>query len=217
MWLVLSDIHLGDDRSNINLPKLFSLLNHYSKLNCNLILNGDILDLARNLHFDIRHRIFFQILQKFKKVIYIEGNHDWFLSGLHCCFPKIEFTKELILDINNLKIKINHGHQADVLVYGFPILTRLCIKLNSWIYKIFKFDTQKYIRKTRLAKFLLEKQIKKILQNETSNVLISGHTHFPRCERIKNVLYCNTGDWLEEQNCCYIIIKDDGSIEFNNY
>ena len=211
MWLILSDIHIGDKHSDKQLPKLFDLLEEYSNKNYTLILNGDIFDFAKNLAFDKRHRTFLSLIQKYENIIYIEGNHDWFVSGLKNIFPKIEFKKELLLKLGNKIIKIIHGHQTDNFVMKMPKINRFLVKLNSWIYDIFKIDIQHYARNTKIVqKFMLEKQETKLIKLEKiANILIAGHTHRPYFKKKYGIEYYNTGDWVENSHCAYVLIENN--------
>jgi len=214
MYLILSDLHIGDKHSNRFLPSLFNLLEDLPG-EYHLILNGDVFDFAKCLNFDERHRIFLSIIQKFKSVTYIEGNHDWFVSGIKDVLPCVTFRKELLLRMNNKIIRIVHGHQTDKWATKRAKLTRFFIKLNNLIYKLANIDIQHWARKTWLVqRFLLSRQEKKLIKNESvANIIIAGHTH-RRCARTENgTLYYNTGDWVEEDHGAYVTIDDDGNIE----
>jgi len=220
MYLILSDTHIGDRHSNKYLPSLFSLLDEYSQRdNCHLILNGDILDLAKTLKFDERHRLFFSLVSRFHQITYIEGNHDWFVSGLRDVIPHISFKKELLLHLNNKIVRVIHGHQTDFWSYRLSKITRFLIRLNRWFYDLTNIDAQHYVRKTRLVqKFLLERQEKKLIRKENiANVLIAGHTHRPCVREEYNTLYYNTGDWVEADHRGYVVIDDQNRIELFKY
>lgn len=210
-YLIISDTHIGDIHTNKNLPKLFNLLETYALKEYVLILNGDTLDFAKMLAFDERHKQFFKILKKFQKVIYIEGNHDWFLTGLGDVVPNIVFVKDLYLYLNDKMIHIIHGHQYDKSVMKFPRLTRLLIKMNKWIEHLFGFDIQHWFKQTAFAhKWLVEKQERRLIRKElVANILITGHTHSACQKEINNIMYYNTGNWIENNQCCYILIEDN--------
>lgn len=215
MWIVISDTHIGDKHSNENLPKLFSFLEEFSSLGYNLILNGDIFDFAKCLEFDERHRTFINIVQKFKRVIYIEGNHDWFVSGLKKSLGRAEFKKEFILNHNNKIIKVIHGHQTDNGVVLFPRLNRFLVRMNSWFYNLTGLDIQHKLRKLKIVqKLFQEKQATKLIRKERfANILIAGHTHQPGIRNECGIQYFNTGDWVETDHCYFAVIKDDSTIE----
>lgn len=208
MYVVLSDTHIGDHHSNKNLPKLFSLLESFPK-ECSLILNGDVFDFAKFLGFDERHRKFLSIIQKFKEIIYIEGNHDWFLSGLSNIIPGVKFVKELILHIKNNIVRIFHGHQCDFICHRLPKLTRFIIKMNNWIEKVTGKDVQNWLWNTKFMKKMLKKQENKLIKREKiANIIIVGHTHCPEIKEENGITYYNTGDWISG-NCAYITIDEN--------
>lgn len=215
MWLVISDTHVGDRQANSNLPYLLRLLEDFSKQDCVLVLNGDVFDFSKYLGFDERHRAFLSVIQKFKRIIYIEGNHDWFVSGLHDSFPNIAFRKDMILKINNKIIRIAHGHQTDKAVVKRPRLARFFTRLNKWIYELLGVDFQHFFRNTWVVqRFLLQKQENRLVRMENqANVIIAGHTHRPCARKIYNTDYYNTGDWVEDGHMSYVIIDDNGEIE----
>lgn len=215
MWLIISDTHVGDRQANRNLPSLLSLLEDFSQKDCVLVLNGDAFDFSKFLGFDERHRIFLSVIQKFKKVIYIEGNHDWFVSGLRDVFPNISFKKKIILRIDNKIIKIAHGHQTDSAVMKHPALARTFTRINKWIYELIGIDLQHRLRQTWMVqKFLLQRQEKKLVRMETqANVIIAGHTHRPCSRMIYDTMYYNTGDWVEASHRAYVLVHDNGEIE----
>lgn len=215
MWLVISDTHIGDKHANINLQKLYSLLEEFSTYNYDLVLNGDIFDFAKHLEFDERHRTFLKIIQKYKKIIYIEGNHDYFLTGLADVIPNILFKKELLLFFGNKIVKITHGHQTDIGVVWFPRITRCLTRLNAWFYNITGIDLQHRIRQIKWVKRLFtDKQAKKLMRREkVADILIAGHIHLPGVHYEYGIEYYNTGDWVEKDHCHYLTIDEDSNIK----
>jgi len=220
MYLIISDVHVGDRHSNKFLPGLFSILEKYSQYeNCHLILNGDIIDFAKTPNFDERHRILFTLIGKFHKITYIEGNHDWFVAGLKDVIPCISFKHELLLRLDNKIIRIVHGHQTDKWASKYSRFNRFLIRVNRWIYDLINIDIQHKLRSTWLVqKFLLERQEKKLIRKENiANVLIAGHTHRPCVREYDGILYYNTGDWVEADHRAFVIIDDNNCIELVRY
>ncbi len=211
MFLVLSDIHIGDDIVNGKLDKIFALIELYASTNNHIILNGDIFDLAKVLEFDDRHREFLSCLKNYGRITYIEGNHDWFMAGLDGYFGPIEIKKELDLIINEKKWIFKHGHQVDKIAMNFPKMNRAAIKFHKMVHDIFKFDIQVYIRKYKIIQNMLEKQETRLIKaNLNCDYLVSGHTHRPGCRIYESINYINTGDWVI--NNSYLLI-DNGRFE----
>jgi UDP-2,3-diacylglucosamine pyrophosphatase LpxH len=216
MLLVISDAHIGDYHANRNLPRLFSILKKYANSNCTLVLNGDTFDFAKLLEFDERHRLFFSIIAGYGKVICLEGNHDWFLSGLQDVLPGVSFRKELILNLQDNIVHIHHGHQADRFISKWPRFTRCLIRVNHWFEKLTGVDLQHWFWKTWLVqRFLLRRQERRLIRAErVANIVIAGHTHQPCVRREGSVMYYNTGDWVEKNHGAYLMIDDNEDMHF---
>jgi len=207
MWIIISDTHIGDIHADHSLEKLFSFL--YSlPTTINLVLNGDIIDIAKHSTFDDRHTKFFSILQRFKKVIYLQGNHDWKLSKLPT-LSNISYQNELIIKKDKI-ILIKHGHVPTL----FDASIRFFIRTNKWIYKIFKINFQHVFGKL-LSKSMLKRQEKYITSKANADILITGHTHAPKIQKLHNKIYINTGDWVNEKHRYYAIIDDNGNASLN--
>jgi UDP-2,3-diacylglucosamine pyrophosphatase LpxH len=215
MWLVISDTHVGDRQANRNLPSLFKLLDSFSNKGYNIVLNGDIFDFSKYLGFDERHRTFLKKLYGFETVTYIEGNHDWFLSGLKDSIPNISFREDLLLYLNDNIIRITHGHHTDRLVANRPLLVRIMTKLNKEIYEMTGVDIQHIFSRSWLSqKILLKRQENILVRKETqANILIAGHTHMPRSRIIYDTWYYNCGDWINPDHRSYVLIDDIGEVE----
>lgn len=208
MYVVFSDIHIGDINSDKNLPKLFQLLNNFPK-EYKLIFNGDTFELVKNLSFDERHAEFLKIIQKFDEVYFIIGNHDWLLNGLQNVFQKVKILPELNLELNNNIIKIIHGHQSDLLVSKFELFDRFLVRLNFLIYKLIKIDIQLKIKSCSCIKKLLKSQEKKLVEKYLlADIIIAGHTHCAKIENYGEVIYYNTGDWVNLENYYILLDKD---------
>ena len=213
--LVISDTHIGDRRTDKNIKLLFSLLEAYAGPDAHLVLNGDIFDLARNLSFDGRHRAFIKIARKFSQVTYVEGNHEWFVSGLgSSLIQHASFCRQYRIERGGRTFNITHGHRTDRVAYGMARFGRFIIRLNKWFEDLTGIDLQHQLRKTWFAKRMLKKQEERLMAMETwGDVLVAGHTHRPELRKFGDRTYINTGDWVESSHCSYLIINDDGEYE----
>lgn len=216
MWVVISDTHIGDKHADEFLPKLFDILREYSYHGFSLILNGDIFDFSKNLIIDDRHREFISIIKNFKEVVYIEGNHDWFISGFDNTIPNFSFKKSFDLKVNNKLIKIIHGHQADNFVVKIPKLNRFLVRINNWIYEKIGIDVQHFFRNTKFVGKMLKKQESKLIEMmKSADVILAGHTHRLGSREESGVLYYNTGDWVEKDHGAIAIVDNNGNISLN--
>jgi UDP-2,3-diacylglucosamine pyrophosphatase LpxH len=209
-WIVVSDVHLGDHHLRENFHHLLDLLNKYSKKNYSLILNGDIFDFSRSF-FEQEHVDFIKTIIKFKEIIYIEGNHDWFVSKFDGFLPKIKIVKELDILHNGKILKIIHGHQADFFIKTFPKFIRFLLKINKLLCDFFLIDVEHWFRH---ISFSTHKKMIKMY--EFADVIISGHTHSPCVIYNKNKTYINVGDWVNRNNMCYALIDENG-VNFYRY
>jgi UDP-2,3-diacylglucosamine pyrophosphatase LpxH len=213
MYIVISDMHIGDEESNKNLEKLYSLLEKY--IDYTLILNGDIFDLIMYSKFDGRHNKLLNIISKYKEVFWIVGNHDWLVGGLtNIC--NVKFQESLIIEWNGKKIKFIHGHQADNTIVKYPRFSRFLVRANQWIDKIFKINIRCNLYKIKyIQKYFIEKQEAIITENEKdASIMIVGHTHILKEGlHCRDIIYYNCGSWLGD-DCNYIII-DENNITLN--
>lgn len=234
--LFISDVHLGTSKSQTD--KLLKVLKEYDYEN--LIIIGDFIDLTslkRKFYWKPNHSTVIQKIlkssRKGKNVVYILGNHDYFLRGL-IEENNIKLGDILICDeyyyetIKGEKIYIIHGDQFD----GFVRLHPFLYVLGDWAYEMsFKINKiYNYIRKTfglnywSLSQYLKSKvknaisfindfkqlSIKKLEEVNCDSIMI-GHIHTPAIERIENRNYYNTGDFCE--SCSFLYEDLEGNIK----
>jgi UDP-2,3-diacylglucosamine pyrophosphatase LpxH len=211
MILVLSDIHVGDSHADKNLNKLFSILEKYGNKSNTLILNGDIIDLAKTPNVDKRHRRLFSLAMRFGHVYYVEGNHDWFFSGFEDTFHNFTFAKQLYLKIGDKEVLVTHGDEVDFFSGKAPVFVRVLIKVNKWIEGLVGIDLQH-----RMKRYLFSEAVSARLENRMFqkyrgqyDIIIMGHTHCAnKIEKYDMTLY-NTGGWTEFGDCHYLSIDGD--------
>lgn len=234
--LFISDVHLGTSKSQTD--KLLKVLKEYDYEN--LIIIGDFIDLTslkRKFYWKPNHSTVIQKIlkssRKGKNVVYILGNHDYFLRGL-IEENNIKLGDILICDeyyyetIKGEKIYIIHGDQFD----GFVRLHPFLYVLGDWAYEMsFKINKiYNYIRKKfglnywSLSQYLKSKvknaisfindfkqlSIKKLEEVNCDSIMI-GHIHTPAIERIENKNYYNTGDFCE--SCSFLYEDLEGNIK----
>jgi len=231
--LFISDVHLGSTNSNAS--KLLDVFKKYEFQN--LVIVGDFIDmtsLKRKFFWTQDHSTVIQkvlrLSRKEVNVVYIIGNHDFYIRDLIDEGP-INIGEILLCDdyiyetVKGEKIYITHGDCFDGFVRLHPFLYflgdkayNLSIFINKYynrIRKIFGFQywsLSSYL-KTRVKnviKFITEYKI--MSENKLKEVgcdsIMIGHTHTPEIE-IGN--YYNTGDFCE--SCSYIVETLDGLIE----
>lgn len=234
--LFISDVHLGTSKCQAD--KLLEVFRTYEFEK--LVIVGDFIDLTslkRKFFWRPEHSTVIQkILRLSRKgvaIVYILGNHDFYLRGL------IEEGDINIGDIllcddhqhttqSGERIYICHGDQFD----GFIRLHPFLYILGDWAYEM-SFKINKWYNKLRillgleywsLSQYLKSKvknaisfindfkylSIKKLEETECNSIMI-GHIHTPAIETIGNKKYYNTGDMVESLS--YIIEDMDGNIK----
>ena len=171
--LILSDLHLGDDRYEQFFTYCVLLRERYDRL----ILNGDFIDFWVADLDEVKKCSIFKLISKIaekKEVIWILGNHDD--APTLSPSDKIKIVPDFTINENGYKTLIIHGHQAykkGVKSWG----AKLLCKFNYLLTKLFKLDLQ-ILNKTRLYDYLINKKRKKLIEaNPDFNMIITGHTH----------------------------------------
>jgi len=125
---IISDLHLGNP-SFVNVDRLDSFLKYLSKMDVNLCINGDGIDLLQlsvpKLTSDLQS-ILNSLLnfcnQGNKKIYYVIGNHDVYMeaflegSGVFSVVPFIDVIS------GDQRIHIEHGHLYDPIFLFYPKL-----------------------------------------------------------------------------------------------
>ncbi|MDX2304873.1 MAG: UDP-2,3-diacylglucosamine diphosphatase [Microscillaceae bacterium] len=217
--IIISDVHLGTAGSKAN--EIVRFLCQYT---CDtLILNGDIIDgweLKKYGSWKVKHTRFFKAVLKMieehqTKVVYLHGNHDDFLDNI------------LPLTIGNFSLQMDYIHESMgkkyYVVHGdiFDSVTshlKWIAKLGSigytfllWLNKIYNayrkrlgkppYSFSQYI-KTRVKSAVspastYEKQLTELARIKGCQGIICGHTHKPAYKKLGDILYMNSGDWVE--------------------
>jgi UDP-2,3-diacylglucosamine pyrophosphatase LpxH len=231
--LFISDVHLGNRKSSPEF--LLSILKEYDYEN--LIIIGDFIDLTslkKNFYWKQSHSKIIQKILKLSKtinVIYILGNHDYYLRGLiedsSIKLGSISIQDEYIYTtLKNERIYICHGDQFD----GFVRLNPILYNIGDWAYELsFKINrVYNFFRKVfKLNDWSLSSYLKHKVKNVLSYInnfkaistqkakamncdsIMIGHIHTPEIER-SDINYYNTGDFCE--SCSFLIERYDGEI-----
>lgn len=230
----ISDVHFGLNASRAE------LLNNFLKdIKCEKIyLIGDIFDfwkIKRGSKWSPEYsKVIKKITEKMKKydtdIIYIPGNHD---DGLRefCNFDfgKIHLRKtDIYTSLNGRKFLVMHGDEFDIVVRYAKWLAFLgdgAYSFALWInHKLNIFRRHFGLGYWSLSAFL-KKKVKGavnyvgsfenavIHEAKINNVdgIICGHIHTPDIKMFENILYINTGDWVE--NCTAVVEHYNGDFE----
>ncbi|MCF8228495.1 MAG: UDP-2,3-diacylglucosamine diphosphatase [Bacteroidales bacterium] len=217
--IVISDTHLGSADTKAKELSKFLKANSCERL----ILNGDIIDawnLKRSGNWSKKDtRIFRRILKMMEshdtEVIYVKGNHDDFLNNV------IPFSMGKFYVLNSYELKsgdktlfVTHGDIFDMISTNMKWLANL----GDMGYKFLLWMNRRYNQRRRLKGlpyYSLSQEIKHkvklavnfIFDFENTMIeyarkrnydgIICGHIHQPALKVIDDLLYLNSGDWVE--------------------
>jgi UDP-2,3-diacylglucosamine pyrophosphatase LpxH len=220
--VVISDIHLGTFGCRAK-----EVLRYLKSIDPKtIVLNGDIIDIWQfNKHFFpkshmkvIKHLT--SLLSKNKKIYYVTGNHDEMLrkfKGFQ--LGSFEIVNKLVLTLDNKKAWIFHGDVFDNSVnhskwlaklggfgYDLLILINVFVNLISRLLKRGRVSFSKRIKNgvkgalNHINNF--ESTVAEIAISNGFDFVVCGHIHQPKMQIInirqgQEVLYLNSGDWIE--------------------
>ena len=230
IWL--SDIHLGtrDARTEY----LYDFLRHTDS--DYLYLVGDIIDvwkLRSRWHWpQINNDIMRLVMKKAGKgtrVIYVPGNHDELLRDFtgHL-FGGIEVTHEAVHETaDGTRLLVLHGDEFDCVVMNSRWLARLgsraydlLLWLNRWLNVARRrlgfpyWSLSRYLKHkvkeavSYIGKF--EEAVVRAAREKGAHGVVCGHIHNATISRYGDILYANSGDWVE--SCTALAEDDDGRL-----
>lgn len=231
--IFLSDLHLGAKAAQAHL--LLDFLRHNDAETIYLV--GDIVDgwkLRKGWHWPQAHNDVVQkVLRKARKgarVIYVPGNHDEFARDyVGLTFGGIEVVKEAIHEMaDGRRMLVIHGDQFDIVVCNARWLAylgdwayELAISANTLVNRFRRLFGVGYWSLSAWAKMKVKNAVNFIGDYEATlaaeaarrgvDGVICGHIHHATIRSIGDVLYVNTGDFVE--SCTAVAEHPDGSLE----
>ncbi|OOG43313.1 UDP-2,3-diacylglucosamine diphosphatase [Rhodanobacter sp. C05] len=223
----ISDVHLGTPDC-----KADYLLDFLRKLRCEkLYLVGDIIDmeaLARRPWWPEEHSaVIAEILdlaQRGVEVIYIPGNHDAPMRGLHGQeFGGVRIELDAVhVGADGRRYRVSHGDEFDPEQIGRgwmqhfgEAMHRLICWSNRRLHAMRQRLELPYLPLSIIVKSHIGKALAYIRAYEERVVAdarergfdghICGHIHFGHVRELDGVLYLNDGDWVEH---CTVLIED---------
>ena len=199
--VVISDLHIGSTHCREE-----DLLHFIQTVECDeLILAGDVVDFIKIPSFTSKTADLLKNLSRFKKVIYIIGNHDHSLASfIDRTISNIEFHHRYEFMDGNRKFRIEHGDQYDTSFwhqYTEGFLIKLISVFQDWIERTWDVDLATWWANRKIKKRKLIRIWDIINLNNDVDVFIMGHSHTPEAviwvdedENIKT--YINSGDWV---------------------
>ena len=218
--IIISDVHLGSEGSKAKEVTAF-----LKSVTCEtLILNGDIIDgwqLKKGGSWKKKHTAFFRVVLKMieyqqTKVIYLRGNHDDFLDQIIPFSLGKSFTiqRDYILESGTKRFLITHGDIFDSvtskmkwLAYlgdvGYTLLlsmNKIYNQYRSWRGLAYYSFSQRIKQRVKEAVNYVsdfEEKITELAKANHCEGIICGHIHKPDIRQINDILYMNSGDWVE--------------------
>ena len=203
--IFVSDMHLSTKGCNIQ--DLLKFLSYF--YTSKLYLVGDIIDLWKlktmeswpKEHTDALAGIV-QYLEDKIEIKYIIGNHDEFFDNFLGTFSNLIIKEEDVIEINDKKLLVLHGHQFDKSVSLFKWIG----VIGSGIHDRFRkrkestFSLSEYLEKypKKISRF--EKAALKRVKKEGLDGIICGHTHKPNLVMRDDLIYANTGDFVKNSS-----------------
>lgn len=231
--LFVSDLHLGLGACQAEL-----FLDFFKTVETNQIyMVGDMIDFWRikrkpqwhQAHNDVIQKLL-RSVRKGTEMIYIPGNHDEALRT-YCGmkFGGIQLVRDAIHETaDGRKFLIMHGDEFDIVVKHAKWLAFLgdgAYHLALWANTHFNFVRRKagleywslsaYLKQRvkQAVNFIGEFESALALEARQRGVqgVICGHIHQVAMKQIDDILYINTGDWVE--SCTAVGERHDGKFE----
>lgn len=236
--VVLSDIHMGSKWSHTE--EVIEFLEGVSAER--IILAGDIIDgwhLLRSRKKWKRHYNDFLtvLLDKYMdhgvEIVYIRGNHDDFLDMVvPFVFRRFAIEKEYIFESCGKRYFVFHGDSFDSVTSSARWVSKLGDKIYGWLLQINRhyndyrrrhgkdyFSVAKFMKswvKNIISKHSgFDANIVSLAKRKGCDAVICGHIHEPEIRMIDDILYLNSGDWVESLTA---LVQDfEGNWEIVNY
>ena len=230
--LFVSDVHLGCRYSQAE--AFLSFLNSIQV--DRLYLVGDFIDgwrLRRRWHWQLVYVQIFQRLVEMAtqgtEIFYTPGNHDEFLRDYFHDFGWIRVADQFVHQtLDGRRLAVLHGDKFDDFERQAKWLSKLgsigydgLIRANSLVNLIrrglcledCRFSSQVKVWTKQAVQFISDFEERLICHAKDTDCdgVICGHIHVPRLDRVRNFVYCNTGDWVE--HCTALVEHVDGELE----
>ena len=206
-----------------------------------LYLVGDFIDLwqlKRRWYWpqslnNIIHRVLAKS-RKGAKVTYIPGNHDeMFRDFAGCQFGGVQIrTKVIHVTADGRRLLVMHGDEFDVIVQCNKWLALLgnaaydyLVLLNRVLNVVRRRFNMPYWSLSAVIKSRVKKAVSYVGSFETAMVhearkhkvdgVVCGHIHCPTIKEVDGLIYCNTGDWVE--NCTALVESVEGELSIVNW
>jgi UDP-2,3-diacylglucosamine pyrophosphatase LpxH len=231
IWI--SDLHLGTRGCKAEL-----LLDFFRYTEAETIyLVGDIIDcwrLKKSWYWPQTHNDVIQkVLRKVRKgtrVVYVPGNHDeWLRDFTELQFGGVEVVEDAIhVTADGRRMLVLHGDVFDAVVMNARWLALLgdgAYTVALWLNRHFNTVRRRLGYPYWSMSAYLKRRVKNAMQYIGSFAdavadeahrrgvegIVCGHIHHAEIRTIGDILYCNSGDWVE--SCTALVEHFDGRLE----
>lgn len=234
--LFVSDVHLGCRHAHAE--QFLDFLRQHSPEQ--IFLVGDIIDgwkLRRSLAWqpifnDILAHLY-ELAESGVTICYTPGNHDAFLRRFPWNFSFVKVQDEFIFEASDgRRYLVTHGDKFDVVersagwisrlaAIGYDVLLSANRGVSAWrklkpgseysLGAVIKRRVKQFVRYISDFEGRLVAHGRKL----GCDGVICGHIHTPAQTEIDGIVYCNTGDWVE--NCTALVEYESGELELLRY
>ncbi len=195
--IIVSDLHIG---SRFFATTAFEQFLNQMPENCELVLNGDVIDnpymKLNPSHQKILDRI--KQLSLRQKTIWLQGNHD---NGyIPDQFGKVVFKRQHSVE---KRLLITHGDDFDeimprnqMFMKAFKLLHKFRVRLGARPVHVAEYAKKWEPFYKILRKNVMTNAVKCAMENGYESVTC-GHTHYAEDMVFNGVRYINTGAWTE--------------------
>lgn len=230
--LFLSDIHLGSRFCQVE--PLLELLNRC--LPQKIYLVGDVVDnrrMSRRIRWTPAYNRLiarlFELGVSGTEIYYTPGNHDTFLRGFAEDYRLVKIQDSFVHQCaDGKRLAVLHGDQFDMVEGSMQWLS--CVGSLAYegllgidrsvnaVLKLFGNRSLPISRSLKLwAKSIVQQksgfhdQLCAFARKEDCEGVVCGHIHKPEITQIEEIMYLNTGDWIE--HCSAIVEWPDGRLQ----
>lgn len=195
--IVVSDLHIG---SRFFVSRAFEKFLNQMPENCELVLNGDVID-NPYVKLSKSHRRMLDLIKKFslrQNVIWLQGNHD---NGyLPALFGNVVFKRSHSV---GHRLLITHGDDFDeilprnqLFMKAFKFIHNIRVKLGAKPVHVAEYAKKWEFFYKVFRKNVLTNAVKCAAENGYEAVTC-GHTHYAEDVVFNGIRYINTGAWTE--------------------
>ena len=206
--IIVSDLHIG---SRFFVTEAFEQFLDQMPEDCELVLNGDIIDNSY-VKLNPSHRKILDLIKQLslrQKVIWLRGNHD---NGyIPDQFGKVVFKRSLSV---GSRLLITHGDDFDeimpryqLFMKAFKLLHEARVMLGARPVHVAEYAKKWKSFYKVLRKNVMTTAVKCAMENGYEAVTC-GHTHYAEDVVFKGVRYINTGAWTEFPSYFLHVVKE---------